>query len=189
MTERTLVLIKPEGVKRGISGKIIGMVEDTGLKIVAMRMALPDRKTAEAHYPLEKEWYENVWRNTKKGYEARGQKFAETPMQVGKRVRDGLMRHLMSGPVIAMVVEGNDAIASMRKIVGSPSPNRADASTIRGRFSTDSYELADSQKRTTLSIIHASDGQKTAEREIGVWFDSKQLCDYKRADEGLIYGG
>ena len=98
------------------------------------------------------------------------------------------MRHLMTGPIVALVVEGNDAVASVRKIVGSPSPNRADPSTIRGMFSTDSYELADSNKRTTLSIIHASDSVKTAAREIGIWFDKKQVYDYRRADEDLLYG-
>ncbi len=188
MIERTLVLIKPEGVQRALTGRILSIIEQTGLKVVAMRMVLPDKKTVESHYPFEKEWYVNIWKNTKKGYEARGQKFTETPIEVGKRVREGLMRHLMTGPIVALVAEGNDAVASVRKIVGSPSPNRADPSTIRGMFSTDSYELADSNRRTTLSIIHASDSAKTASREIGIWFDKKQVYDYKRADEDLLYG-
>ncbi len=185
--ERTLILIKPEGVKRAISGRIISKFEDAGLKIVAMKMAMPDRKLAEMHYPLDKEWYENAWRNTKRGLEAKGLKMRETPLELGKRVRGMLMVHLTSGPVIAFVLEGNDAIASSRRLCGSTSPNRADPSTIRGMFSTDSYESADKAGRTIFSIIHASDSPKSAEREILVWFTKKELLNYKRADEGLVY--
>ncbi|MCL4379850.1 nucleoside-diphosphate kinase [Candidatus Marsarchaeota archaeon] len=185
--ERTLILIKPEGVKRAISGRIISKFEDAGLKIVAMKMVMPNRKLAEIHYPLDKEWYENAWRNTKKGFEAKGLKLNETPLELGKRVRGMLMAHLTSGPVIAFVLEGNDAIASARRLCGSPSPNRADPSTVRGMFSTDSYEAADKAGRTTLSIMHASDSLKTAEREISVWFTKKELLSYRRADDDLIY--
>ncbi|MCL4389107.1 MAG: nucleoside-diphosphate kinase [Candidatus Marsarchaeota archaeon] len=185
MKERTLVLIKPEGVKRAISGRIISKFEDAGLKVVAMKMVLPDRKLAEEHYPLDKEWYENAWLNTKKGMDARGIRIKETPIELGRRLRGMLMKHLTSGPVLALVLEGNDAVASVRKLCGSPSPNRADPSTVRGAFSTDSYEAADREGRTTRSIMHASDSVKTANREISIWFAKKELLDYKRADEGL----
>ncbi len=187
MIERTLVLIKPEGVQRALVGRIISILEDAGIKVIAMKMVRPDKKLIELHYPLDMEWAKNLWSNTKKGYEARGQKFTDTPLQVGRRVRNRLMRHLASGPVIALVAEGNDAVASVRKMVGVPSPNRADPSTIRGMFCTDSYERADEQDRITFSIVHASDSTKTAEREIKVWFRQPEITEYKRADEKLLY--
>jgi nucleoside-diphosphate kinase len=186
--EMTLVLIKPEGVKRAIVGRILERFEMAGLKIVGIKMVLPDRRLAERHYPLDKDWYENAWRNTKKGMEAQGKKMTETPLQLGKRVRSMLMKHLTSGPVIAIVLEGNDAIASTRKLCGSPSPNRADPTTIRGMFSTDSYELADAKKRTTISIMHASDSPATAKREVSLWFKNGELCNYERPDWSVIYG-
>ena len=136
---------------------------------------------------LDKEWYENAWLNTKRGMEAKGLKIKEPPLELGKRIRGMLMEHLTSGPVIALVLEGNDAIASVRKLCGAPSPNRADPATVRGTFSTDSYEAADKGGRTTRSIMHASDSVKTANREIPIWFAKKELLDYKRPDESLIY--
>ena len=182
MMERTLVLVKPEGVKRALIGKVIGRFEDTGLKVTALKMLLPNRDIAGRHYPLDEEWYTNAWKKTEKGPE-----FKETPLQLGERVRSWLIENLISGPVVAMVIAGNDAIASVRKIVGATAPNRADPYSIRGMYSTDSYDLADTRKRVVRTIVHASDSVPTAEREIKVWFTDNEISDYKRADEDAVY--
>ncbi|MCL4411338.1 nucleoside-diphosphate kinase [Candidatus Marsarchaeota archaeon] len=187
MIERTLVLVKPDGVRRALIGKVISRFEDAGLKVVALKLTLPDKKLAGMHYPLDKEWYTNAWKNTKKGYDEKGLKMDETPLQLGERIRGWLMESLTGGPVVAMVVEGNDAIAAVRKIAGATAPNRADPSSIRGMYSTDSYDFSDSKKRVLRNIVHASDSTPTAEREIGVWFSSKDIASYKRSDEDVIY--
>ncbi len=185
--ERTLVLVKPDGVQRGLTGTIIHRFELAGLKVVALKMLTPTKAIAEKHYPLEKEWYENAWANTKKSYEAKGMQMKETAVELGTRINKALMTGLTSGPVVAMVLEGNDAIANVRKIVGATSPSRAEPGSIRGTYSTDSYDLADSRKRAVKNIVHASDAPETSKREIAVWFTDKELNSYKRSDEGAMF--
>jgi nucleoside-diphosphate kinase len=177
--ERTLVLVKPDGVQKAVIGAVISRFEDAGFRIIALKMLRPTRKLAEEHYPLEKEWYENLWNNTKKSMDAKGIAVKETPLEMGTRVRKLLITMLTSGPIVAMVVEGDNAIASVRKIIGATSPDRADRSTIRGMYSKDSYEKADAEGRSVRNIVHASDGE-TAKKEIGVWFTEQELHDYKR---------
>jgi nucleoside-diphosphate kinase len=185
--ERTLVLLKPETVKRAISGRIISRFEDAGLKIVALKMVVPDRKLAEAHYPLDKEWSEGLWKKTKEAYEAKGQKLSLTAMELGEKIRGNLVTHISNKPIIAMVLEGNEAVSSTRKLVGATSPEKADPSTIRGSLSIDSYANADKKGRPVLNLVHASDSTKTAENEIKIWFKENEIFEYKTAQEEFIY--
>ncbi|MGC8571910.1 MAG: nucleoside-diphosphate kinase [Candidatus Micrarchaeia archaeon] len=185
--EKTLVLIKPDGVKRGLVGKIITRLEESGLKIVAMKLVVPNEELLQKHYKLEKEWYENAWKKTQETMAAKGQTLKETPLELGKRIQSNLIMFMKGNPVVAMVIEGNEAIANVRKIVGATSPSRADPSTIRGLYSTDSYDLADSRGRAVKNLIHASDSAKVAEYEISIWFKPNEIFEYKRADEDIIY--
>lgn len=187
MTERTLVLVKPEGVYRALIGKVIGTFEDSGLKVIGLKMVLPDKEIAGKHYIADEEWFKAVGKKMRASYEKRGKTIEEADIDIGKRVRNMLLKHLTSGPVVAMVVEGNSAIDVVRKLVGGTEPRSADPSSIRGKFSSDTYERADSQSRPIKNIVHASDGVKTANREIGLWFSSKELVKYKRVDEDLIF--
>ncbi len=184
--ESTLVLVKPDGVQRGLIGIVINRFERVGLKVTAMKMVLPTRELAEKHYPLEKEWYEALWKKTKEGYESKGIPFKETPIGIGTRVRNGLIEALTSGPVVAVVVEGNSAISIVRKIVGATNPEKADPGSIRGMFTTDSYDLADRNKRAVRNIAHASDSPETAKKEIATWFTKDEINRYKRADEDIV---
>lgn len=187
MIERTLVLIKPEAVCRGISGRIIQTFEDAGLKIVAIKAVKPAKEIVEKHYTLDKEWYEGVWEKTKKSYDKQGLELKETPLELGTKIRGWLIDGIKEKPVIAMVLEGNDAISAVRKFAGATAPSLADPSTIRGMFSTDSYSIADSEHRIVRSIIHASDGIQTAEREIAAWFEKDEIIAYRRAEENITY--
>ncbi len=172
--ERTLVLVKPDGVEKKVIGAVIDRFERSGLRIVALKMLVAGKGQVGRHYVLERKWYENAWSNTKNAYDKKGIKMKETPLQFGKRIRNALIEGLMEGPIVAMVVEGNDAIAKVRKIAGATSPDRAEKGTIRNMYSKDSYEKADKENRAVRNIIHASDG-KTATREIKVWFTSKEI--------------
>ncbi|MGI0100178.1 MAG: nucleoside-diphosphate kinase [Candidatus Micrarchaeaceae archaeon] len=187
MMERTLMLVKPEGVKRALIGRIISRMEDSGLKVVAIKMVVPDSKTAGVHYIADKKWLNDTGSRTIQAYRDKGVVIKETPVQVATRIRNLLIKSLAGNPVVAIVFEGNEAAFVARKITGSTEPRKADPSTIRGLFSTDSYELSDSIGRPIRNIVHASEDAKTAKREIGVWFSPKELIQYKRADEDALY--
>lgn len=187
MIERTLVLIKPDGVQRALIGKIISTFEDAGLKIVAMKMVSPSREQVMDHYAADENWLRSVGEKSIKGAKERGEEINEDPIKIGMRIRDYLVNYLAGNPVVAMVVEGNNAIEEVRKLVGATQPLKADPSTIRGKYSSDSYDLADSQKRAVRNLVHASEDKASAEREIKVWFKDEEILSYKRADETVQF--
>ncbi|MCL5430003.1 MAG: nucleoside-diphosphate kinase [Candidatus Marsarchaeota archaeon] len=186
--ERSLVLVKPDGVLRGLTGVVISRIEQAGLKVIGLKLVVPDKKLAERHYPWDPKWAQQIWDRTKKAMDAKGEKMpAKDATEYGQFIRSTLMNYIVGRPVVAIVVEGNDAIASIRKICGATSPHLAEPGSIRGMYSTDSYDLANLQKRSVVNIMHASDSVTTADKEIPVWFTEKELVKYKRADEDTIY--
>ncbi|MDE1871467.1 MAG: nucleoside-diphosphate kinase [Candidatus Micrarchaeota archaeon] len=187
MIERTLVLVKPDGVQRAIIGRIISRFEDAGLKVVAIKMSRPDRELAGRHYIADQKWFEDTGNRTLQSYKEKGIILKESAVELATRVRNYLIEFLSSGPVVVMVLEGNEAISVTRKITGSTEPRKSDPSSIRGALSVDSYDLADEKKRAVKNLVHASEDRATAEREIGVWFKPNEIMDYKRADESAMY--
>ncbi|MBN2567497.1 nucleoside-diphosphate kinase [Candidatus Woesearchaeota archaeon] len=187
MIEKTLVLIKPDGVQRGLVGEIISRFERATLKIIAMKMVYADKDIAGRHYADDEAWLLSVGEKAKKSQEADGHAVKETPMQIGQRVRRQLMDYITMSPTVALVVEGHAAVRLVRKIVGGTSPHHAEPGTIRGDYSPDSYQLSDSSGRPIQNLIHASGDPTEAAREIKVWFTDKELHAYKRVDEDLIY--
>lgn len=185
--QRTLLLIKPDGVYRALIGKIISQMEDSGLKVVGLKMVWPDKELAGKHYIYDKVWLTSVGTKTHASFKEKGIMLKETPLQIGERVRGYLIKLLTSGPVVAMVLEGNESIFIVRKLIGATEPRKADPYTIRGRFSTDSYDLAETEERAILNLVHASEDKKTADKEIPVWFKKSEMADYKRSDEHALY--
>jgi nucleoside-diphosphate kinase len=183
--ERTLVLIKPDGVKRHLIGEIIRRFEARGLKVVALQMTLPTREQIGNHYPKNKEWITGLGNNTVKGYkefeiqttllEDYG---TEDPYEIGLKVREWLVDFMTSGPIIKMVVEGLHSIKMVRKIVGQTVPAFAEPGTIRGDFSIDSPDLANMRKRAVRNLIHASGNKEEAEYEIAHWFNKEDIHSY-----------
>ena len=104
------------------------------------------------------------------------------------RVRSFLVNELTRSPIVAIVLEGNAAAEVARKIAGGTEPKKADPYTIRGRYSNDSYALADKKQRSVRNIVHVSEDSTIAEKEIKVWFTDKEICKYDRADEEALYG-
>lgn len=180
--ERTLVLIKPDGVFRSLSGKIISRFEDIGLKIVAMKMIHVDEEFAREHYKLDEEWAKNVFTKTKTTAEKEGRKFSHKDyLEFGGMIQKWNMDFLREGPVIAFVLEGPHAVELVRKIVGHTEPRQAAPGTIRGDFaSVESYALANEKERVLRNLIHASDSVENAEREIELWFEKKEIHSYKK---------
>jgi len=176
MEQETLVLIKPDGVQKNIMGAVIDRFEKAGLRIAELRMLHADDKIAEMHYPVTKEWAENLTDKTRKSYEKRGVKPpAETfdAMAYGKLIQSWLKEFLMSGKIVAMVVSGDDAVEKVRELMGPTEPKSAPKGTIRGDFGDDSYAKADAEKRVIRNLMHASDSVETASTEIKLWFPKR----------------
>jgi nucleoside-diphosphate kinase len=191
--ERTFVLIKPDAVQRGLIGEIISRFEKTGLKVVALKMVKPTKEQALKFYPSDEQWLISVANKSLTVYKQLGldpkKDFAtDDPVEIGKIIKDWLADFLASGPCVAMVIEGNRAVEVVRKIVGATRPYEAEPGTIRGDFSTDSPELANILKRPLRNLVHAADSKEVAEKEIKFWFNDNEIINYKRADEGIIYG-
>lgn len=181
MIEQTLILIKPDGVKRGIIGKIVSRLEDTGLKVCAMKMIWPDDKLAQNHYPLEEEWAKNVFEKAKSTAEKEKRKFIhKDPLKFGEKIQSALREYIKESPVVAMVIKGPHAIEIVRKLVGHTEPRQAVPGTIRADFtSVESYEISDANNRAVRNLIHASDSPETAKREISLWFSPNEIHDYE----------
>lgn len=160
--ERTLVLIKPDGVRRNLIGKIITRFEDAGLKIVGMKMVWADESFARKHYGDDLDI-----------------RYKDVELKYGRNVRNELVKYITEGPIISMVLEGIDAVKVTRKIVGSTYPNESPAGTIRGDFAHISKDYANTNNIMVRNLIHASGNPEEAKTEINVWFTPKELHSYK----------
>ncbi len=185
--ERTLVLIKPDGVQRSLIGEIIQRFERIGLKFLALKMVMPTHEQAEKFYPSTNEWFERVGNKTLKGYQAKNMKLTKTPVEQGKFVKKILVDFMTSGPIVAMVLQGNEAVAVVRKLVGGTEPLTSDVGTIRGDLTIDSYLMADMDKRAVRNLVHASESPEEAEREIKVWFNEEEILKYNLVQEKILY--
>ncbi len=180
--ERTLILIKHDGVARGLIGRILTRIEDIGLKVTAMKMIWADEHLAGNHYFLDEEWARNVYEKTKKTREAAGEEFPfSNHMEYGGMIQSWNKKFLQEGPVVAIIAEGPHAIEIVRKIVGSTEPRQASPGTIRGDFAmTESYALANDKERVLRNLVHASDSVNSAEREISLWFKPEEIHSYSK---------
>lgn len=186
--ERTYVMIKPDGVKKGLIGEIIKRFEQRDLKIVALEMFQPTRDEIDNHYPKDEAWLTRLGGKTLSTYE----KYGYDPMEdfgtteaakIGPEIRTWLINYMLSAPLVKMVVQGNHAVDMVRKICGPTLPNLADMGTIRGDFSIDSPAVANAEKRAVANILHASETQAEAEHEINHWFGKKEVFSYSRHGE------
>lgn len=188
--EKTFLIIKPDGVKRGLVGEILRRIERADLKIIALRMFQPTREQIDNHYPKNKEWIERLGEKTKKTYEKYGYdliKEMETDdsMKIGQEVRQWLVDYMCSAPLVKMVIQGSHAVDLVRKMAGNTMPALAEMGTIRGDFSADSAAAANRDKRAVQNIVHASETLEEAEHEIKHWFKNDEICFYKRVEEAL----
>ncbi len=152
--QRSLVLLKPDALDRGIVGEIITRFERRGIKIVGLKMLISEKDTAEKHYT------EDLARRR------------------GEKVREMMIAMLTSGPILAMVLEGIDIIEVIRQMVGATEPKSASPGTIRGDYAHISYRYADEKGIGIFNLIHASDSSESAQAEISVWFKSEELVSH-----------
>lgn len=186
--ERTLVVIKPDGIQRSLVGEIIRRYEQIGLKLVGMKMLVPSEELVEKHYTIDPEWIRIAGEKQIASAHAGGRKLAsENPLELGNIVLGQLKKYLTSGPVIAMVWEGANAVAIVRKVIGGTEPLSSDVGTIRGDFVIDSYALANQSGRAIRNLVHASGSLKEAVDEVKHWFAAHELVDYRLVQEAILY--
>ncbi len=187
-TERTLVIVKPDGIQRGLIGEIIKRYERTGLKLVALKMLVPTETMVEEHYLLDPNWKKSVGEKAIASYVKKGEKPPSTdPIEVADSVVVSLKKYMTSGPVIAMVWEGGHAVELVRKITGGTEPRSASVGTIRGDFVLDSYQMADTDTRAIRNLIHASGTIPEAQKEIPHWFTPAEIINYRVLHEATLY--
>lgn len=173
--ERTFVMLKPDCVERGLCGEVISRFERAGLKIVKMKMVVPEKALVNRHYPSDGKWLSNVGNKTLEGFRTYGlnpkkELGTDDALAIGKTVKGWLVDFICSGPVVAIVLEGNHAVDAVRKIVGATLPLSAVPGTIRGDYSIDSPEASNREKRPVKNLVHASGTVDEANFEIGLWF-------------------
>ena len=149
MRQRTFAMLKPDAVKRRLTGKILTRFEERGIKLIAAKTLMISEELAKTHYGEHSE----------------------------KPFFNDLVSYITSGPVFAMVLEGDDVISMVRKMVGATNPKEADVGTIRGDYAID----------LGRNVVHASDSEESAVREINLFFDESEFCDYELPDEDIIY--
>jgi nucleoside-diphosphate kinase len=181
--EKTVVLIKPDGVKRGLIGQILTRFERVGLKLVASKLIWVDKTHIGKHYKDDKEYQMSVGVRTLENYKNYGLDPKEKlgtkdPIEIGKLVRKWNMEFMTSGPVMAMLLEAPDAVKIVRKMVGHTFPAEAVPGTIRGDYSLESAYLANTEGRTIRNLIHASGSTEEAEFERKLWFKEKEIYSY-----------
>jgi nucleoside-diphosphate kinase len=186
--ERTLVIIKPDGIQRSLVGEIIGRYERIGLKLIAAKMMVPTAELVEKHYTLDPEWRVKTGLKTIKGYTDKGLKPPHTdPVVITGIILKNLVKYMTKGPVIVMVWQGAHAVEIVRKLTGGTEPRTSDVGTIRGDFVLDSYSMSDADGRAIRNLVHASGSVKEAEDEIAHWFKSGEVIDYKLVQEAITY--
>jgi nucleoside-diphosphate kinase len=186
--EKTLVIIKPDGIQRSLIGQVIERHERIGLKLVALKMIIPTADMVERHYTTDPEWLRKVGEKTIAGYKEQNKPLvSEDPIENGKNVLRRLVRYMKSGPVVAMVWQGAHAVGIVRKIIGGTEPLKSDVGTIRGDFVVDSYVMSGADDRAVRNIVHASGSVDEAEKEIKIWFGLEEILSYHLISEEILY--
>jgi nucleoside-diphosphate kinase len=183
--EKTFVMIKPDGVKKGLVGEVINRFERHDLKIVALEMFQPTHDQLDSHYPKDERWITRLGNKTAETYEKYDFDLipdfgTNDPVKIGPEIRKWLIDYMKSAPLVKMVVQGVHAVDIVRKLVGDTLPYKASVGTIRGDFSIDSPALANKEKRAVANILHCSETPEEAAHEIKHWFGDTSMYSYKR---------
>lgn len=185
--ERALVILKPDAVQRSLMGEIISRFERVGLKFTAAKFIIPTEEQLIEHYNKDDQWCTEKGERTIADLKAAGHPVEKEAIEYGRDIVRQIIRVMQESPVMAMVVEGNQACAVARKLAGATEPKTSDVGTIRGDFTIDSYGTSMHENRSIRNLVHCSDEPEEAEREIKVWFDEDEIMDYVTAQERIMY--
>jgi nucleoside-diphosphate kinase len=186
--EKTLVLIKPDGVQRSLIGGIIGRYERIGLKLIAVKMLIATENQIETHYTLDPNWRRITGEKTIRGYVDKGlTPPSNDPLKITAAILKNLKKYMTSGPIIAMIWQGAHAVKIVRKLTGGTEPLTSDVGTIRGDYVLDSYQMSDGDTRAIRNLVHASGSVEEAENEIKHWFKEEEVHNYRLVQEQILY--
>lgn len=183
--ERTLIVLKPDTVQRGLVGEILGRFEKIGLKIIGMKMMTPTEELVRTHY--SDDLIPVVGGKTQQDWDAYGVEYSESKEEIGQMIVQATRDFMRSGPVVAAVLEGGHAVEVVRKLVGSTGPKDSAPGTIRGDYAHLSLGRASIQKRGAANLIHASGNLEEAKQEIALWFTPEELFTYRLVHEDLTH--
>jgi nucleoside-diphosphate kinase len=185
--QRTFIFIKPDAIQRSLAGTFIQKFEQAGLKIVASKFMIPQEEKLWKHYNKSDEWYTSKGENMIANLKEKNIEPTQAAIEYGKDIVRALIDFMTSGPVMAMVLEGNEAVETVVKLVGSTEPKSSDVGTIRGDFTSDTYKIANLDNRAVRNLIHCSDTPENALTEIGIWFDEKEIVQYNNVNDIILY--
>ena len=188
--EKTLIIIKPDAIKRGLVGTVITVFENVGLKLLAAKMLKPSKDVIKNHYPGSSSWIREMGEKTiasfkQSGADVKKKMGTDDPAKLGQFVYDRLIKYWSEGPIIVMVWQGPDAIQIARKLRGHTIPLLAQSGTLHGNYSFDSSTLSSSLDRVVKTFVHASGDVEEAEREIKYWFPKTEFKNYEREVDSL----
>lgn len=185
--ERSLVLLKPDSVQRSLVGEIIARFERTGLKIAGMKMVFATEQQLLDHYNKDDEWYERKGQGIVEDMKAHDLPVEKEAIEYGRDIVRNLVRYMTAAPLVAIVMEGNQAVAVVSKLVGTTEPSTSDVGTIRGDYTVDSYAHSTLENRGVRNLVHQSESPEEAEREIKIWFTEEEIMKYVTAQERIMY--
>ncbi len=185
--QRSLILLKPDAIQRSLIGEVIGRIERTGLKLVAMKMIVATRDQVIDHYHKDTEWFLKKGTKIVENRKANNLPIEMEAIDYGKQIIEQNVQFMTSGPIVALIAQGNEAPTVVKKITGSTEPATSDVGTIRGDFTVDSYEHAGVSGRAVRNILHCSENVEDAEREIKVWFTDSEILKYRLVQEQILY--
>lgn len=185
--ERTFVILKPDAIQRNLVGDLIARIERTGLKIVALKMTIAEEDVLWKHYDKDDKWFLEKGEKMVAGRKENGLPVEKEAIEYGKDIIRSLVKFMSCGPIIPMIIEGNQAVGIVKKIVGGTEPLTSDVGTIRGDYTVDSYELSNIDERAIRNLIHCSDHPDEAKREIDLWFKSEEIFNYNLVTEKILY--
>lgn len=185
--EQTLVIVKPDGVQRGLVGEIVGRIEQTGLKFVAFKFLVATRDQVIEHYHKDEAWFQKKGARVVEDRTAHNLPIEKEAIEYGRDIIEGNVKFMTSGPVLAFVIEGAQSVGIVKKLVGGTEPLTSDVGTIRGDLTVDSYAHSSVSNRAVRNLIHCSDSPEEAQREIGVWFAPGELVKYRLVQEQILY--
>ncbi len=185
--ERTFVIVKPDGVQRSLIGDIIKRIERTGLKLVALKMAVPTEDQCWTHYNKDDVWFESKGTKILENRKNSGMSIEKSAIEYGKDIIKALVKFMTCGPVVMMIWEGNEAVGVVKKLVGSTEPATSDVGTIRGDLTLDSYNLAGADDRAVRNLVHCTDNPAESQREIDIWFKPEEIINYRLLAEEILY--
>ncbi|MCX6795436.1 MAG: nucleoside-diphosphate kinase [Candidatus Falkowbacteria bacterium] len=185
--ERTLVILKPDAVQRGLIGDLLKRFENTGLKLVAMKMIVPKEEIVWQHYNKDDVWFQAKGEKLVENLKASGRPVEKAAIEYGKDIIGALVKFMTASPVVPMIWEGNQSVAIIKKLVGGTEPATSDVGTIRGDYTLDSYEIANLDDRAVRNLVHCTDNPDESEREIALWFNNEEIINYRLIAEQMLY--